>query len=98
MARIPHGYHDVAQIGRDLNAAGFADVAVEAVSYKSRAASARDAAIAYCQGTPLRAEIEARDASKLEEATQRAAEALARRFGPGPIEGRIRALVITAVR
>ena len=98
MARTPHGYHDVEQMRRDLNAAGFDDVAVEAVDYKSKAASARDAAIAYCQGTPLRSEIEARDASKLTEATQRAAEALARRFGSGAIEGRIRAFVITAVR
>lgn len=98
MARTPHGYHDVEQIRRDLNAAGFDDVAVEAVAYKSKAASARDAAIAYCQGTPLRSEIETRDPSKLEEATQRATEALARRFGSGAIEGRIRAFVITAVR
>jgi hypothetical protein len=52
-------------------------------------------AIAYCQGTPLRNEIEARGASRLEEATQKAAEALAQRFGAGAIEGRIRALVIT---
>ena len=55
-----------------------------------------DVAMAYCQGTPLRNEIEARDASRLEEATRVAADALARRFGKGPIEGRIRAHVITA--
>jgi ubiquinone/menaquinone biosynthesis C-methylase UbiE len=60
--------------------------------------SPREAAIAYCQGTPLRNEIEARDASRLDEATAAAAEALARRFGNGVIEGRIRAQVITAGR
>jgi ubiquinone/menaquinone biosynthesis C-methylase UbiE len=98
LARTPHGYHDVEQIHRDLNAAGFGDVAVEAVAYKSKAASARDAAVAFCQGTPLRSEIEARDASKLEEATQTATEALTRRFGDGPIEGRIRALAVSAAR
>jgi ubiquinone/menaquinone biosynthesis C-methylase UbiE len=98
MARVPHGYHDVEQIRRDLKAAGFDNVSLEAVDAISKAASARDPAIAYCQGTPLRNEIVARDASKLEEATRKAAEALAERFGTGAIEGRIRAFVITATR
>jgi ubiquinone/menaquinone biosynthesis C-methylase UbiE len=96
MARTPHGYHDVEQIRRELNAAGFTNISVDAVDAKSKAASPREPAIAYCQGTPLRNEIEARDVSRLEEAIQKAAEALARRFGNGPIEGRIRAHVITA--
>ena len=98
MVRTPHGHHDAEQIRRELNAAGFSKVSLDAVDGKSRASSPRDPAIAYCQGTPLKNEIEARDASKLEEATQRATEALAQRFGSGPIEGRIRALVITATR
>ena len=97
MARTPHGYHDADQIREQLRAAGFADVAIETVEHKSRAASPRDPAVAYCQGTPLRNEIEARDASGLEQATTIAADALARRFGPGPVEGRIQAHVITAV-
>jgi SAM-dependent methyltransferase len=98
MARTPHGYHDGEQIRWELAAAGFSDIAIDAVDEKSKAPSARDAALAYCHGTPLRNEIEARDASGLERATAQAAEALARRFGNGPIEGRIRAFAITAVR
>jgi ubiquinone/menaquinone biosynthesis C-methylase UbiE len=98
MARTPHGYHDVERIRRELNAAGFSDISIEAVDHRSKAASPRDPAIAYCQGTPWRNEIEARDASRLEEATQRAAEALAQRFGSGAVDGRIRAFVITATR
>jgi ubiquinone/menaquinone biosynthesis C-methylase UbiE len=98
MARTPHGYHDVDQIRADLKAAGFANVSVDGADGRSKAPSARDAAVAYCQGTPLRNEIEARDASRLEEATAKAAEALARRFGNGAVDGRIRALVITAPR
>jgi len=96
MARIPHGYHDVEQIREDVNAAGFGNVSLDAVDGKSKASSPRDPAMAYCQGTPLRNEIEARDPSRLEEATQKAAEALAQRFGTGAIEGRIRAFAITA--
>jgi ubiquinone/menaquinone biosynthesis C-methylase UbiE len=98
MARTPHGYHDVERIRAELNAAGFANVSVEAVEDVSEASSSFDPAIAFCQGTPLRNEIVSRDASGLEAATKHAAEALARRFGSGAIEGRIRAFVITAIR
>lgn len=98
LARTPHGYHDAEQIRRELNAAGFSRISIEAVDHRSKAASPRDPAIAYCQGTPLRNEIEVRDAARLEEATNRAADAIAQRFGRGPVDGRIRALVITAIR
>jgi hypothetical protein len=53
-------------------------------------------AVAYCQGTPLRGEIEARDASRLEAATDAVAEAIRKRHGSGPVEAKIQALVITA--
>jgi len=98
LARTPHGYHDVEQIRAELNAAGFTDVSIEAVDGISKASSPRDPAIGYCQGTPLRIEIESRDASRLGDATEVATEALARRFGSGAIAGGIRALVITARR
>jgi ubiquinone/menaquinone biosynthesis C-methylase UbiE len=98
MARIPHGYHDVEAIKAQLTEAGFSSVSVETIAHMSRAPSPRDPAIAYCQGTPLRNEIEARDPSRLEEATQIAADAVARRFGSGVVESRIRAHVISAVR
>jgi ubiquinone/menaquinone biosynthesis C-methylase UbiE len=96
MARTPHGHHDTGLIREQLAAAGFSDISVDAVEHRSKAPSPRHPAVAYCQGTPLRNEIEARDASRLEEATNRATEALARRFGNGPVDGRIRAYVITA--
>ena len=97
MARVPHGYHDIEQIRRELNAAGFTDIAIEALDHRSRAASPRDPAIAYCQGTPWRNEIEARDATRLEEATERSAAAVAQRFGNGAVDGKIRAFVIAAM-
>jgi len=98
MDRTPHGYHNDEQIRAELNAAGFRSISIEAVDYNSKASSPRDAAIAYCQGTPLRNEIEACDPSSLEKATRKATEALAQRFGSSTIEGRIRAFVITATR
>jgi hypothetical protein len=98
LARTPHGYHDVERIRAELNAAGYSDLSVDAVDHRSKASSPHDPAIAYCQGTPLRSEIEARDASRLRDATEQAADALASRFGGRHIEGRIRAFVITAIR
>jgi len=98
LARTPHGHHDAGLIREQLAAAGFSAISIEAVDHRSKAPSPRHPAVAYCQGTPLRGEIEARDATRLEEATNRATEALARRFGNGAVDGRIRALVITATR
>ncbi|QSI78030.1 class I SAM-dependent methyltransferase [Niveibacterium microcysteis] len=96
LARTPHGYHDVARIRDDLRRAGFADIKIETREEVSRAASAHDAATAYCQGTPLRNEIETRDASLLQYATDRAAAAIANRHGNGPVAGKIQAHVIVA--
>jgi ubiquinone/menaquinone biosynthesis C-methylase UbiE len=98
MARTPHGYADVARIRDDLSAAGFAAISLETLATSSKASSPRAAAVAFCQGTPLRNEIETRAAARLEEATQVAADALARHFGRGAIEGRMSAHVITAAR
>ena len=96
LARTPHGYHDAARIAQDLAAAGFTGTpSIETVAFTSRAVSPSIPAIAYCRGTPLRGEIEARDPGGLERATRAAEAELARRFGPGPLEGRIEALVAT---
>ena len=95
MARTPHGYHDLATIRRDLAAGGFANSPrIETIAQRSIAASARDVALAYCQGTPWRNEIEAREPSKLEAATDAAAAEIARRFGNGVVDGKIQAHVI----
>ncbi|WP_295950736.1 methyltransferase domain-containing protein [Rhodoferax sp.] len=96
LARTPHGYHDVAVIREDLRRAGFTDIAIETHAKLSCAPSAREAATAYCQGTPLRNEIEARDASLLAMATDRATQAIASRHGTGPVVGKIQAHVIVA--
>ncbi len=63
LARTPHGHHDVERIRQDLAAAGFARMSRStAFDARSGRPSARHVAVAYCQGTPLRNEIEARDA------------------------------------
>lgn len=98
LARTPHGYHDRSMIARDVVAGGFAEPRIDTVPARSRAASARAVAIAYCQGTPLRNEIEARDASRLGAATDVATAALERRFGAGALDGKIQAHVVTVTK
>jgi len=93
--RVPHGYHDIATIRRDLAAGGFSEQpGIRTLAARSRAASARIAAIAYCQGTPMRGEIESRDPAGLVAATQAAETALAARFGHSAVDGKIQAHVI----
>lgn len=99
LARTPHGYGDVAAVARDLAGGGFtARPTIATIAERSRADSPRVPAIAYCQGTPLRNEIEARDASDLEGATSAAADALAERFGSGAVDGKIQAHVLMVDR
>lgn len=81
----------------ELCLAGFTDIVIETYESVSRAPSARDVAIAFCQGTPLRNEIEARDPGALQRATDRAAEAIGLRHGDGPVAGKIQAHVIVAM-
>jgi ubiquinone/menaquinone biosynthesis C-methylase UbiE len=97
LARTPHGYHDVVLIRSELQAAGFSEVGIETRAEQSRAPSPQHPAVGFCQGTPLRNEIEARDASALEAATDHAAKAIAMRHGSGEISAKIQAHVITAV-
>jgi len=96
MTRTPHGYYDRSTIEQDLENGGFTALPqISTLAARSRATSARVPAIAYCQGTPLRNEIEARDASRLGEATDIAAEAIAQRFGRGAVDGKIQAHIVT---
>lgn len=94
LARTPHGYSDRAIIERDLAGGGFTAPSFTTVQECSRAESPQEPAIGFCQGTPLRNEIEARDPAGLATATARAADAIARRFGRGAVEGRIQAHVV----
>ena len=97
LARTPHGYHNAALIREELGNAGFSRVSITTLEAASRAPSPRHPAVAYCQGTPLRNEIEARNAGLLDSVTDRATEAIAERYGDGPVSGKIRGHVIVAV-
>jgi SAM-dependent methyltransferase len=95
LTRIPHGYHDPTVIAQDLARGGFArSPQMTTLSARSRAVSPRFPAVAYCQGTPLRGEIEARDPSRLIEATDMATSAIAHQFGSETVDGKIQAHIV----
>jgi SAM-dependent methyltransferase len=99
MARTPHGYFDWQAISGDLANAGFSALPrFETLAARSRAASALVAATAYCQGTPLRSEIEARTGASLARATSACAAAIAERFGEGEVDAKIQAHVVVVQR
>jgi ubiquinone/menaquinone biosynthesis C-methylase UbiE len=97
LARTPHGYHDINLIRDELNEAGFSQIEITTIKQTSSAPSPRHPAIGYCQGTPLRSEIEARNAASLNLVTDRATEAIAKRYGNAAVSAKIQGHVIAAV-
>jgi ubiquinone/menaquinone biosynthesis C-methylase UbiE len=96
LARTPHGYHDTALIRIELEKVGFSNVVIETRAEQSHASSPRHPAVAYCQGTPLRNEIEARGTDSLEAATDYTASMIANRHGSAEVAAKIQAHVIVA--
>ncbi|MFT5290077.1 MAG: SAM-dependent methyltransferase [Planctomycetota bacterium] len=96
LARTPHGHGLPAEIEGDVKAAGFDQCSLKQRDDVSPASGPEVPAIAYVLGTPLRNEIEARNPDGIERATEVATAALRARYGDGPIQGRISAVVVTA--
>ena len=96
LARTPYGYYDQPTIERDLASGGFTSAPeITTVAARSRADSPRIPAIAFCQGTPLRNEIEAHGLSRLADATDAVTEAITQKFGTRDVEGKIQAHIVT---
>ena len=96
LPRTPYGYFNIDEVAADLRSGGFTNSPeIETVTARSQASGPSIPAIAICQGTPLRNEIESRNGSLLEHATDVATRALAERFGTGAVDGKIQAHVIS---
>lgn len=98
LARTPHGCHEPLVIGQQLREAGFVQLDRQRITAQSHAESARIVAFAFCQGTPLRNELEARAPGALDQITDAVAAEIGRQFGPGPVSGQIQPHVFTASR
>jgi ubiquinone/menaquinone biosynthesis C-methylase UbiE len=91
-------YNDIKTISAELTAAGFTLVTAENVAKRSHSASALEAAIATCHGGLLRAEIERYAPHRLDQITNATAAAIAARYGHGPIDAPLHAILFTGVR
>ena len=96
--RMPFRYHDRAVIENDLHDAGFGDIDFDTVELRSRAASARDAAMALTQGTPMRSDIEKRGPDALANATDAAAQRCGIFEGPDGFDAPMSAHIVTATK
>jgi SAM-dependent methyltransferase len=98
LVRTPFGYHDVDTIRADLAGVGFTESTVDTLKLPCRTPFARYPALGLIQGSPLGAEIAARDATGLNRAVAAAARTITERFGRGPIEASMQAHVFSALR
>ena len=95
--KIPFGFHDAQAIRGLLDVAGFTHVAMQVVSFRSRSPSARDYAAGLVTGTPMASFIQERGTMPLEQVAERVTAALEARFGSGPIDAPMRALIFSGV-
>ncbi len=96
LARTPHGYFDIKAIMAELFNAGFSNVEVTTKQTQSTASDPMHPAIAYCQGTPLRNEILARDPDGLDRATKHAGARIANFIGTGKTSAKIQGHIFVA--
>jgi SAM-dependent methyltransferase len=91
-------YNNVAKVQADLAAPGFSSITAEDVIQSTYSGSPREAAISQCHGGLVRAAIDTQMPDRLDEITEPATAAITARFGSGPIESPLRAMLFTAAR
>ena len=91
-------YNDITKVQADLAAVGFVSTTAEDVIQATHAGSPREAAISQCHGGIIRAAIDAQMPDRLDEITEAATAAIAARFGGGPIQSPLHAILFTAAR
>ncbi|PDS72852.1 methyltransferase domain-containing protein [Rhizobium sp. L43] len=93
LRRLPYSYFDAGPIKTQMSSAGFKAVSCDRLELTSVAASAHHVAAAFCQGTPLRGEIEWRAPERMSEIVDAVAERVEARHGACP-SGSMSALVV----
>jgi ubiquinone/menaquinone biosynthesis C-methylase UbiE len=94
--KTPFGFHDRTVIGEMLSHAGFETPVFSTVDRLAISPSALDAATGLIEGNPIRAEIEQRNPLDVPVVAQALRDELARNYGDGPTQGKLRATVCVA--
>ncbi|MGR9245739.1 class I SAM-dependent methyltransferase [Rhizobium leguminosarum] len=87
LRRLPYSYVDPRLIKAQVTSAGFEAVSCDRVKLTSVATTAHDVAAAFCQGTPLRREMEWRAPEHISEIVDEVAERVESRHGARPCGG-----------
>jgi SAM-dependent methyltransferase len=98
LERTPCGYFDPDRIRADVKAAGFPDAMIDKVKLTGSSPGPRAPALGFCQGSPMMAEIQAVDPGGLQAATDAVEAAQRDRFGSGPFDVELAAMIVETTR
>jgi SAM-dependent methyltransferase len=92
----PYGYHRIDEVKTLLLAAGFNQIDIAVLPKVSQSDTARQAAVGFVLGTPVRHQISERGKLAAEEVARIAERALSETYGQAPIRAKMQALVFSA--
>jgi len=92
----PYGYFDIDLVKNILFEAGFSDIDISVLPRTSTAEEARQVALGYVLGTPVRLEIEKYAPESLHSIVDRVERAVGKEFGFNPSSAKMQAVVFTA--
>lgn len=92
----PYGYYRIDEIKALLGEAGFGRIEISVLPKVSRCGSAREAAMGFVVGTPLRFQVEERGEPPLDEVVEAVEQAIREALGAGAIAAKMQAIVFEA--
>lgn len=96
--QVPFGYHDRKVTRQALQNAGLAEIESFVVKLPCHSPSPQDFAIGLVRGNPVSLEIQERSSVDVNTVEKAVANAIANRFGDGPVEATMQAVVWRASR
>jgi len=93
---VPYGYYEIDVIKNLLFEAGFTGIEISVLPRMSAAEEARDVAMGYVMGTPVRLQIEKYSQNSLFKIVDEVEHAIGKKFGYKTIKAKMQALVFTA--
>jgi SAM-dependent methyltransferase len=98
MTRGPFSYYEPQWIERDLQAAGFTEIAIDTVELTSRSSSAEDAARGLVYGSPMGVELAEHGDAALDRVFERLSQSARQYEGPNGFEAPMSAHIVTATK
>lgn len=92
----PYGYFDIDVVKKLLFEAGFSDIEISVLPRTSTAEEARQVALGYVLGTPVRLQIEKNDPESLHRIVDQVEQAIGEEFGYKSASAKMQAIVFTA--